>query len=216
MARAFSLGLLLCLGLIGPVEAAPGAPPIGPAPTPELTAQWWQWAMMHFEDGPVEDLTGARCAEGQQGEVWFLAGGFGSSKIRRSCTVPNGKALFFPLVNMSYFRQPGRTGLSCAQAQQAAALNNDTAIALFAELDGAPYDISDARRIKTRECFNIFARSPSDGPPFNGYPSASDGFWLMLRPLSPGRHTLKFGGRYNSPNAYGRMIQDIEYELIIR
>jgi hypothetical protein len=197
--------------------AAPGAPPPGPAPTPELTAQWWQWAMMFGEDGPVADRTGARCGDGQQGDIWFLAGGFGTARIRRSCVVPEDKPLFFPMVNMAYWRQPGAAGLSCADAQAAAALNNDTAIDLFVELDGAPYAISEARRIRTRSCFNIFARVPTGAAPYNAYPAASDGFWLMLRPLAPGRHILKFGGRYNNQSSdYGRMVQDIEYELIVR
>lgn len=173
--------------------------------------------MMFGENGPVGDKSGARCADGQQGDVWFLAGGFGSAKIHRRCAVPGEKPLFFPLVNMAYWREPGSAGLSCAEAQASAALDNDTAIDLFAELDGVPYDISEARRIRTQSCFNIFARVPTGAAPHNAYPSASDGFWLMLRPLEPGKHTLKFGGRYNNRlSEYGRMIQDIEYELVVR
>jgi hypothetical protein len=43
------------------------------------------------------------------------------------------------------------------------------------------------------------------------------GFWLMLRALAPGRHTLKFGGRYkHTAMDYGRTVQDIEYELLVR
>jgi len=51
-----------------------------------LSIAWWQWAMsIPDEVNPVRDLTGANCDVGQQGKVWFLAGGFGSSKIRRKC-----------------------------------------------------------------------------------------------------------------------------------
>ncbi len=97
------------------------------------------------------------------------------------------------------------------------AFSNGGGDLLHARLDGVPYDISEARRIRTQSCFNIFARVPTGAAPHNAYPSASDGFWLMLRPLEPGKHTLKFGGRYNNRlSEYGRMIQDIEYELVVR
>ncbi len=72
------------------------------AATPELTTQWWQWAMATpSESNPVRDLTGIHCGVGQSGDVWFLAGGFGPSKIRRSCEVPRSKQIFFPLINMA-------------------------------------------------------------------------------------------------------------------
>jgi hypothetical protein len=38
-----------------------------------------------------------------------------------------------------------------------------------------------------------------------------------LKPLSAGRHTLKFGGKYNRQSAdYGHMVQDIEYVLLVQ
>lgn len=44
------------------------------------------------------DETGVNCAQGQPGNVWFLAGNYGGVS-RRECTVPVGKTLYFPLVN---------------------------------------------------------------------------------------------------------------------
>jgi hypothetical protein len=38
--------------------------------------------------------------------------------------------------------------------------------------------------------------------------AASDGYWLMLRPLKPGRHTIHFGGRF--PDGF---LQDVQYKL---
>jgi len=96
-----------------------------------------------------------------------------------------------------------------------AALNNQTAVDLFVELDGVPVDDVRPYRASTKQCFNILQRVPKDVPGvYNAYPSASDGYWIGLRPLTPGRHVLKFGGRYNQRSSnYGDMIQDIEYIL---
>lgn len=185
--------------------------------TPQLATQWWQWAMSFPEENsPVADHTGAKCAFGQSGNIWFLAGGFGSSKIRRTCHLPKGKTLFFPLVNMVYWRAQDAVGFTCERAKMLAALNNDTALDLFAEIDAIPIANLKQYRVASDQCFDVFARAPKSAGLYNAYPSATDGYWLQIRPLSPGRHTLKFGGRYNRTSSdYGRMVQDIEYELLV-
>jgi hypothetical protein len=184
----------------------------------QLSTEWWQWAMsIPSEVNPLRDLTGANCGAGQQGAVWFLAGGFGSSKIRRSCVVPAGKPLFFPVVNMVYYPARGNDTYTCEKAKAAAALNNDSAIDLFVELNGT--SLSNVRRFRTasEKCFDIFERIQPEQRPYKAYPSASDGYWVLLKPLQRGRYTLKFGGRYNQNSSdYGRMVQDIEYELVVQ
>jgi hypothetical protein len=46
--------------------------------------------------------------------------------------------------------------------------------------------------------------------------AASDGYWLLLPPLPKGRHTISVGANYGKPGvAYGRMVQNFEYELWI-
>lgn len=184
----------------------------------QLSAEWWQWAMsIPDETSPVRDLDGANCGVGQQGSVWLLAGGFGSSKIRRVCTIPEGKTLFFPLINMVYWPRRDDKSFTCEQAKASAALNNETALDLFAEIDGAAVAELKQYRVSTSQCFDVFGRVPSNQRRHNAYPSASDGYWLAVKPLPKGHHTLKFGGKYNrnSP-AFGRMVQDIEYELVVQ
>jgi len=169
------------------------------------------------EENPVSDLTGSNCSVGQRGTVWFLAGGFGSTKVRRVCTIPAGRTLFFPVINMAYWPRQGNAAYTCAQAKAAAAVNNNAAIDLFAELDGVAIESIKQHRVSSEDCFDIFSRVPSGRRPYNGYPAATDGYWLLVQPLSKGRHILKFGGKYNrSSSAYGRMLQDIEYELVVQ
>jgi hypothetical protein len=176
---------------------------------------WWQWAFSIPNDiNPVRDLTGENCHQGQQGDVWFLAGGFGSSTIKRKCEIPAEKYIFFPVINMVYFRpQDGK--LSCDRAKQFAALNNDTLISIDVELDSNKAYNPAHTRLSSEDCFDIFARLPK-GSAYDAYPSATDGFWIMLKPLEKGIHTLKFKAQYNRENgAFGKMVQNIEYELIV-
>ncbi|STQ90783.1 hypothetical protein [Iodobacter fluviatilis] len=210
-----SIAMLSTL-LITPFCAA--GSPIAEQATPKLAAEWWQWAMSTPRDeSPVADLSGANCSKNQSGNTWFLAGGFGSSKIRRTCTIPAGKTLFFPLINMVYIPARGVKSITCEDTKAAAALNNDTALDLFAELDGKPVSNPRQYRISSKNCFDAFARQPASMQPYKAFPSATDGFWLLLKPLPPGPHTLKFGGKYNRESAgYGRMVQDIEYVLLVK
>jgi hypothetical protein len=78
----------------------------------DWAAAWWQWALsMPPTNSPLYDTAG--CGGGQTGldgntgPVFFLGGKYcvaGSSctpgVVTRACTVPAGKALFFPVVNV--------------------------------------------------------------------------------------------------------------------
>jgi hypothetical protein len=73
------------------------------------------------------------------------------------------------------------------------------------------------RRVSTKNCFNIFERSPEKNKAYRGSPTATDGYWLLVSPLPIGKHTLKFGGAYaRNSTPLGEMIQDIEYEIEIK
>lgn len=182
----------------------------------DFTNIWWEWAYSTPKEiNPVRDITGENCHQGQSGDVWFLAGGFGSSTIKRKCEVPAGKYIFFPVINMVYWK-PKNGFLSCDKAKEYAALNNDNLISIDLELDSIKASNPAHTRLSSKQCFNIFARTHTTPSPYDAFPSATDGFWVMLKPLTKGKHTLKFQAKYNRENgAFGKMAQDIEYELIV-
>src|SRR5262249_20025839 len=66
-----------------------------------LAGRWWQWALeVPTSESPVADPTGQFGAANQpHGNVWFLAGNNGGSTVR-TLTIPSGKSLFFPIVNI--------------------------------------------------------------------------------------------------------------------
>ena len=179
----------------------------------DFAAEWWKWAQSVPEElSPVDDETGRNCAVGQSGAVWFLAGGYGSSRKARTCEVPAGRYIFFPVINGASWRSPKGT-LSCDEAKRRAAVKNEDAIELYVEIDGS--SLTDVKRFRARtdKCFNVYERVPSELGAYDAYPSATDGYWIMLEPLSEGRHVIKFGGRNKET---GRMIQDITYKLTIK
>jgi len=150
---------------------------------------------------PVIDPTGAFCAEGQSGYVWFLAGTFGGSATR-NCTVPPGRALFFPILNTAYaapfdcLGPPGPVGpcdVDALRASAAADLNNPTT--LQATVDGVALQNLTAYRAQSPVFSYSVTADNILGIPAGTYaPAVSDGYWLMLQPLSAGMHTIHFKG----------------------
>lgn len=186
--------------LLGPDEQ------VGWVTQAEWSRRWWEWAMSFDDDlSPVADRTGIQCGNRQSGDVFFLAGTYGTARTVRTCRVPADKYLFFPLIN--YVFTPTRTGMpSCAQVTRDAERITEGAEMLVLEVDGVRYADLRRHRQASPECFNAWARHPSGARLF---PSASNGYYVMLKPLPRGRHTLNFGG------ALPRMSQAVSYTLIV-
>jgi hypothetical protein len=71
----------------------------------EWSAKWRQWLLsITASTNPDVDASGAFCAQGQSANVWFLAGTLNSTPVIRTCTIPTGKAIFFPLINNIGFK----------------------------------------------------------------------------------------------------------------
>jgi hypothetical protein len=175
-------------------QAAPIVPPkqvVGGMTQAEWSRAWWQWAgSFERNDSPVADQTGELCAGKQKGPVWFLAGTYGSRRTIRTCKIPSGKFIFFPLVN--YVVMPrGDSPNSCKSVTNTAARITDDASALILDVDGARIpDLMNYRQATTK-CFDMGALTSEK---VRVFPSAANGYYVMLRPLSAGKHVINFGG----------------------
>ena len=173
----------------------------------EWSRLWWQWALSFERDeSPVADRTGDRCHLKQDhGSVWFLAGTYGTRRTVRTCTVPRDKYLFFPLINYVVM-PPAERNVSCEAATASARQMTDGPQALVLDIDGRRVEKLETHRLATVDCFNVLAQRQA-AP--SAYPSASNGYYVMLKPLSPGRHELNFGG------ILPEMAQAVTYTLIV-
>jgi hypothetical protein len=189
----------------------------------DLSAEWWQWALsIPTSVNPQLDTTGENAVVGQHGKVWFLAGIFGGSEVdvARTCSVPEGTALFFPVINSVNIDTPGvcdQVGsLSVEQLRAASAGVVDGATDLLVELDGVP--IKNLRRVQSK----IFAAAlPEDNvfdAPCGGTvpagiysPAVDDGFYVLLDKLSAGNHILHF----HAQNSSQGFRQDVTYTLTV-
>jgi hypothetical protein len=187
----------------------------------DWSAAWWQWAYsLPASENPWFDETGClNGANGQSGPVWFLTGVVNASGIAvRDCTVPHGKALFFPILNFENDNVCPPQNLTIAQLRQAAAAAEDSATALACEVDGRPIRNLQSFRVQsptfdiTFPDGNVFQFFGCDVPPGTYGPFVSDGYWLMLEPLSAGQHTIHFHGHVEVPFSF---TLDITYHLTV-
>ena len=185
----------------------PGAHPFGQTYS-EWAADWWTWAVAQPVDvNPILDPTGEQCALGQQGRVWFLAGTFGGTATR-TCTVPKGTALVFPVLN-----NLSGAGSSDPPEQQTEEYQRSVATPpmlaatdLSASVDGVA--VKNVRRyFEESPVFrlvlpadNIFGVDSSCLPsptPDAGcvvFPTVDAGYYLVTKRLKRGTHKIHFAG----------------------
>ena len=187
------------------VPLVPPAEKIAGRTQADWSRSWWQWAgSFSMAESPVADTQGNRCHLRQSGDVWFLAGTYGTRRTIRTCTVPAGKYLFFPLINYVVFPDGSGLTLTCEMARSYAARSTNDVSSLVLEVDGKIFKDLKVHRQASRECFDL---AELDGGGLA--PAAANGYYIMLRPLSPGTHTLNFGG------ILPEMTQAVTYTLLV-
>lgn len=171
---------------------------------PEWTARLWQHVLsLPTGDSPLFDNGVNKCSIGQSGPVWFLAGNFGGVS-QRVCDVPADKALLFPIYDAFGIDTPGVCGQGAAESvrfyREGLAAFIDGVSTLNVELDGKPIPKLFEHRHKSTvfsvslPADNIYNEPCADagGVPRGIYsPAVDDGYYLMLKPLSVGHHTLR-------------------------
>jgi len=179
----------------------------------EWSARWWQWLLsIPAAVNPNLDTTGENCAQGQQDDVWFLAGTFGGTATR-TCTIPAGKPIFFPLINNLAFKPSGRETLLDLR-RLAGGLIDDVTV-LQATIDGEAVQNLFGFRVRAPS-FTVIAPPRGLVPPGqlsvpgNTDPIVSDGYWLLLSPLPAGQHVIHFHAETS-----GGFVVDVTYHLTI-
>lgn len=194
----------------------------------QWAADWWRWAFsVPGPTNPLLDTSGADCGQRQTDNVWFLAGSFGSDPVVRECTVPAGKALFFPLINSAYGAflddDPATTTEEFVR-EASKCFEPVTSLSLI--IDG--HAVSDLWELFTGEGGSLSPVISVQMPP-NGVleflfgldesivrelvltPFAEEGYYVYLEPLPPGEHLVQFAANGCAPN----FSQNVTYYLTI-
>lgn len=179
-------------------SAAPAA-----APTyGSLAAKWWIWAgSQPVPTNPLVDKTGKDCANGQTGNIWFLAGAIGGGDITRTCTLPAGSDLFFPLINVVDIeaKADNRTPGDVRRILASVDVRNSTSN-LTVTFDGKAIG-PDVIRYEESPMFALtLTKNNIFNAPAEDYdPCGDNGYYALIRGATPGVHTLNFTGAYDGP-----------------
>ncbi|MDJ0806849.1 MAG: hypothetical protein QNJ78_08445 [Gammaproteobacteria bacterium] len=196
-------------------------------------AAWWQWAVsIPIEDNPLTASKDTNCSEGQgSSPVFFIGGAFGAEdevietpaifEITRECVVPVGSHIFFPIIN-AITHNANEDDLIEVEAAQ----REDVASSISNLVDVDSLEVTvDGKKVEDAENLSDFrAQSPNlpftlpegnvfEDPP-GRYHGTADGYWMMLEPLSPGEHVVRFLGNavYEGEVVFGL---DITYYLTV-
>lgn len=212
---------LFVIGLATPTFAGKNILPSNSRPFgktyAQWSAEWFQWALaIPFTGHPLADETGANAAVGQTGHVWFLGGVFNSSgTVVRNITVQPGTAFFFPIVNADCSNLEGAPwhGDTAAELTTCVEGQIDLTSGIMLEVDGKPVTNLEQYRV-TSPLFEFTV--PADNVlgvagPASGI-AVSNGYYIMLAPLSKGEHTLHFGGTFD---AFGSTL-NITYHITVQ
>jgi hypothetical protein len=176
----------------------------------EWTARWWQWVLSIAKTkNPLVDDTGKNCANNQSGPVWFLAGTL-KGPAERSCTIPADNAILLPVINFE-----------ASVAEGDGTTEDELAARVKFEMD----QITNMRAMISGTNVNELKQYRIQSPPFNvtlpadnvlGLPAQntrmmSEGYWLFLKPLEPGKYDLHSFGSCLA----GRIKIGISYHLTI-
>lgn len=191
--------------------------------TGQLAVSWWKWALQTPAPvNPLLDNTGASCAQGQSGLNWFLAGTLGTAPVTRSCTVPFGRILFFPLVNSFYgaFLNDAPETRTEAYVRAAASCTVPTDVSLTIDnikiynpkqfFTGNPGSLSPLFDIQL-PVDNVYGVDSTTVPQLKLSPAAEQGYYFYVPGLLPGKHTIHWVATGCAPGA----VQDITYKLTI-
>lgn len=204
--------LLLTLSVLAPTAMAKGRGSVYPRVIPpwstphgasyaEWGARWWQWMFsLPVSESPMYDTTGANGGAGQSGSVWFLAGTFtgGDPSAHRTLTVPVGKALFIPVINVEGSLADTPTASTFSEVKQLVEDFMDTITVADLTVDGhllkigpdTPYRTGLIESWYTLPVDNVLGLSPGTYSPV-----AYDGYYAMLAPLPAGKHVIKIHGQ---------------------
>jgi hypothetical protein len=181
---------------------------------------------------PGEVLKAPHALPSEDGEVTYLFGSFFGGPIDRTVTVPANKPIFVPVLNTewsnpdtaakpTFTTYPGN--YTPKELADYAKLEASLVTGLGATLDGkAIADVAAHRepalRIKLKESgpYSIHNVFFGDAPT-KAFDAATDGYYLMLKPLAVGDHVLHFVGtlpdRSSTPPLLGGFTTDMTYHI---
>ena len=212
------------------IAFAPQAHPYGRSMI-EWSEAWWRWELsVPTARNPSLDSTGEYCAAGQEnegaaGHVWYLGTTFGGAvTLTRKCTLPRGRALLvnlsgilndYPCPDTTFHPKPGQSLYNFLALGAKQIVDGVDALTLTVDGRGVPdlFSYRDPTPLFSFTGNPTLATSIDACITGHPQPAVADGYFVMVKPLDPGTHTLQFTshdtmGNYNSLTYDLTVLQD--------
>jgi hypothetical protein len=171
----------------------------------EWSASWCKWMLsIPKKKNPSLDRTGKYCAINQDdNDVWFLTGTFGNvGPIKRKCIMPSGKAIFFPVLLKEDSLAEDSDLKTEADLIKRCELATSRLINIEASIDDQRIEHLENYRVRSKVFDLIFPKENV----YNVRPgltrSVCDGYWLFIKPLQAGIHSIFFRGETSLEEPY--------------
>jgi hypothetical protein len=163
------------------------------------TTKWWRWFLSIPKVNSPAMNNGEKNSDPEQSDpnVWFLASTIGG-RVERTVRIPSGKAVLFPVINITISNSEDKTMNTDADMISFVQRHMGDIVKKQASIDGEDLFVSEEFRVQS--------------PPFNfSYPpdnifgaqegptrGVGDGYWIFMRPVQEGKHTISTHGSCNS------------------
>ena len=206
----------------------------------EWSAVWWQWVLSipvatdskGNVISPLGNDDGATGLVGQSGNVIFLCGNWVPKT--RHLTIPTNKWLFFPIINYlddNATTLRGPFGKADMLKELKGWVADFDPMSVYCTLDERPIRKQDVKLLISPffdywlpPIDNLYGNLvhdpplPTDPEPYySGWmsPAISGGYWVMLRPLPVGHHTLASGGSTIGNTQWGKWSISATYDITV-
>jgi hypothetical protein len=186
----------------------------------QWTVKWWQWAVsIPAGKNPLLDDRGVNVSMNQpRQDVWFLAGVWAQQKQThfpsRKCSIPSGTALLIPILNCEgdFIELPEMKKedelLDYVSKQ---VLTVDKKECFVDDLPIPPQRVKSDPQFFELDVHPDFDRYHKGGGRTR---ATSDGYWVFLKPLPEGKHTIRFAGSYYDRDG-NNLVSGASYEITV-
>lgn len=157
---------------------------------------WKLFLSIPADKNPFEDQTGEKCtyAQNTTKTVFFLTGNSGGKTVK-DCKIPAGLSVLIPIITVesSQAESPGST---IDELHKIAKNDQDHVTSLYLKINGTEFKHEDLLGYRTHTGdFNVtFPENAIFGAPPGPSKAVADGYYVITKPLSPGKYDIEFAG----------------------
>jgi len=166
-------------------------------PYADWIKKWWQWNISLPQAKHPQTNLKTVCAMGESGQVSFLVQNLQSNPSHYSCTIPANNAIMAPIgtgscVSIEAHSSKPADLIDCAT-------EGDKYLTFKATLDDVPLSNLENNYAITKIFDMTVPDDNFESLKGGTYPAAAGGYFIFLKPLSIGKHTLNIDARVLNP-----------------